>query len=56
MLKRVVIAVASLSLALTAQAKVDEGQAQRLGQDLTPLGGEKAGNRGQYPGLDWRYH
>ncbi|WP_339514043.1 DUF1329 domain-containing protein [Pseudomonas sp. RL_15y_Pfl2_60] len=30
--------------ALQAQAKVDEAQAVRLGQDLTPLGGEMAGN------------
>ena len=32
--------------ALQAQAKVDETQAARLGQDLTPLGGERAGNTG----------
>lgn len=30
--------------ALQAQAKVDSAQAARLGQDLTPLGGERAGN------------
>ncbi|MDX1297462.1 MAG: DUF1329 domain-containing protein [Pseudomonas sp.] len=30
--------------ALQAQAKVDNVQAARLGQDLTPLGGERAGN------------
>ncbi|MFP6862134.1 DUF1329 domain-containing protein [Pseudomonas sp.] len=30
--------------ALQAQAKVDSTQAARLGQDLTPLGGERAGN------------
>ncbi|TWC37753.1 uncharacterized protein DUF1329 [Pseudomonas sp. SJZ079] len=29
---------------LQAQAKVDSVQAARLGQDLTPLGGERAGN------------
>jgi hypothetical protein len=29
---------------LQAQAKVDSAQAARLGQDLTPLGGERAGN------------
>jgi hypothetical protein len=29
---------------LQAQAKVDGAQAARLGQDLTPLGGERAGN------------
>ena len=31
-------------LTLQAQAKVDSTQAERLGQDLTPLGGERAGN------------
>lgn len=31
-------------VALQAQAKVDTPQAARLGQDLTPLGGERAGN------------
>lgn len=31
-------------IALNAQAKVDNAQASRLGQDLTPLGGEMAGN------------
>lgn len=30
--------------ALQAQARVDEAQAARLGQDLTPLGAERAGN------------
>ncbi|MCJ8170561.1 DUF1329 domain-containing protein [Atopomonas sediminilitoris] len=53
MLKRVVFAAASLTLALSVHAKVDEGQAQRLGQDLTPLGGEKAGNAdGSIPAWD----
>lgn len=32
------------AVALNAQAKVDDNQANRLGQDLTPLGGEMAGN------------
>ncbi|WP_339488763.1 DUF1329 domain-containing protein [Pseudomonas sp. EL_65y_Pfl2_R95] len=32
------------AVALNAQAKVDNSQANRLGQDLTPLGGEIAGN------------
>jgi hypothetical protein len=32
------------ALALQAQAKVDASQAARLGQELTPLGGERAGN------------
>ncbi|WP_372865948.1 DUF1329 domain-containing protein [Pseudomonas sp.] len=31
-------------VALQAQAQVDSAQAARLGQDLTPLGGERAGN------------
>ena len=32
------------ALAFQAQAKVDASQAARLGQELTPLGGERAGN------------
>ena len=32
------------ALALQAQARVDADQAERLGRDLTPLGGEMAGN------------
>ncbi|MDO9619644.1 MAG: DUF1329 domain-containing protein [Pseudomonas sp.] len=39
--------------ALQAQAKVDSTQAARLGQDLTPLGGERAGNAaGTIPAWD----
>ena len=39
--------------ALQAQAKVDTTQAARLGQDLTPLGGERAGNAaGTIPAWD----
>ncbi|UVE18100.1 DUF1329 domain-containing protein [Pseudomonas sp. LS44] len=39
------LAVLLLALAaLPAQAKVDSQQAARLGEDLTPLGGERAGN------------
>jgi hypothetical protein len=39
--------------ALQAQAKVDSIQAARLGQDLTPLGGERAGNAaGTIPAWD----
>jgi hypothetical protein len=40
------IAVLSLAAAvsLPAQARVDAAQAARLGQDLMPLGGERAGN------------
>lgn len=41
------------SCALQAQAKVDSTQAARLGQDLTPLGGERAGNAaGTIPAWD----
>ncbi len=39
--------------ALQAQAKVDSAQAAHLGQDLTPLGGERAGNAaGTIPAWD----
>ncbi len=39
--------------ALQAQAKIDSVQAARLGQDLTPLGGERAGNAaGTIPAWD----
>ncbi|WP_405121188.1 DUF1329 domain-containing protein [Pseudomonas leptonychotis] len=39
--------------ALQAQAKIDSAQAARLGQDLTPLGGERAGNTaGTIPAWD----
>ncbi len=39
------VAVLALAvLCLPAQAKVDAAQAARLGQDLTPLGGERAAN------------
>jgi hypothetical protein len=39
--------------ALQAQASVDSAQAARLGQDLTPLGGERAGNAaGTIPAWD----
>src|SRR5699024_10967674 len=41
------------ALALNAYAKVDSVQAARLGQDLTPLGAERAGNTaGTIP--EWR--
>ncbi|WAJ37109.1 DUF1329 domain-containing protein [Pseudomonas sp. GOM7] len=43
MLRSVSIVLLS-ALALQAQAKVDAAQAERLGRDLTPLGGEMAGN------------
>ena len=39
--------------ALQAHASVDSAQAARLGQDLTPLGGERAGNAaGTIPAWD----
>lgn len=41
------------AFALQAQAKVDAAQAARLGQDLMPLGGERAGNAaGTIPAWD----
>ncbi|WP_420559988.1 DUF1329 domain-containing protein [Tepidicaulis sp.] len=47
------IALASVlvagSLAGTAAAKVPEAQTNRLGNDLTPIGAEKAGNGGDIP-------
>ncbi|WP_068826419.1 DUF1329 domain-containing protein [Pseudomonas sp. BMS12] len=41
---RSALAVALLGSCLSAQAKVSEAEAARLGQDLTPIGAEKAGN------------
>jgi len=41
---RHVAVLALAALCLPAQAKVDAAQAARLGQDLTPLGGERAAN------------
>ncbi|MDP3814902.1 DUF1329 domain-containing protein [Pseudomonas sp.] len=38
------LSILLLAVALQAQAKIDPIQAARLGQDLTPLGGERAGN------------
>ena len=47
------LAILLLAVALQAQAKVDPTQAARLGQDLTPLGGERAGNAaGSIPAWD----
>lgn len=43
MLKKIAILLLA-GAALQAQAKVEQTQAARLGQDLTPLGGERAGN------------
>lgn len=41
---RTTLAVALLGSSLALQAKVSNEEAARLGQDLTPLGAEKAGN------------
>jgi hypothetical protein len=42
-----------LALPLAAQAKVSQAEADRLGKDLTPLGGEVAGNKdGSIPTYD----
>ena len=47
------LAILLLAVALQAQAKVDPTQAARLGHDLTPLGGERAGNAaGSIPAWD----
>lgn len=47
------LSILLLAVALQAQAKVDSAQAARLGQDLTPLGGERAGNAaGTIPAWD----
>lgn len=52
MLRSVSILLLS-ALVLPAQAKVDASQAARLGQDLMPLGGERAGNAsGTIPAWD----
>ena len=52
MLRKLSILLLAAS-AWQAQAKVDSVQASRLGQDLTPLGGERAGNAsGSIPAWD----
>lgn len=52
MLKRYSLLLLAV-LAVQAQAKVEPAQAARLGQDLTPLGGERAGNAdGTIPAWD----
>ena len=52
MLRHVAV-LALAALCLPAQAKVDAAQAARLGQDLTPLGGERAANAaGTIPAWD----
>ena len=47
MMKKIGIIAAALTVALTTvpvQAKVTADEAAKLGTELTPLGGEKAGN------------
>lgn len=44
MLNKVAVLLLAAACATAAQAKVDAAQAARLGQELTPLGGERAGN------------
>lgn len=47
MMKNIIIASSAIALAISAaslQAKVSEAEAAKLGNELTPLGGEKAGN------------
>ncbi|BAN46964.1 DUF1329 domain-containing protein [Metapseudomonas resinovorans] len=43
-LMRSALAIALLGSCLVAQAKISDAELARLGQDLTPLGAEKAGN------------
>ncbi|AZD86957.1 hypothetical protein C4K14_4135 [Pseudomonas chlororaphis subsp. aureofaciens] len=43
-LLRTILAASLLIVCLTAQAKVSPEEAARLGQDLTPMGAERAGN------------
>ena len=50
MMKKIGIIAAALTVALTTvpvQAKVTADEAAKLGTELTPLGGEKAGNAGR---------
>ncbi len=52
-LAAVTLAAVCGSLSLSAQAKVSASEADRLGKDLMPLGGEKAGNAdGSIPAWD----
>ena len=47
MMKKLALVTSAIALALSAasvQAKVSEAEAAKLGNELTPLGGEKAGN------------
>ncbi len=56
MMKKLVLLTTAVTLALGAtqlQAKVSEAEAAKLGNELTPLGGEKAGNAdGSIPAWD----
>ncbi|RCI72116.1 hypothetical protein DT376_25470 [Pseudomonas aeruginosa] len=52
MLKKLGILLLGAGCAWAAQAKVDEVQAARLDQDLTPLGAERAGNADALVGAD----
>lgn len=56
MIKNLVVTTSAIALALSvsfAQAKVSQEQASKLGSELTPLGGEKAGNAdGSIPAWD----
>ncbi|MBU2876302.1 MULTISPECIES: DUF1329 domain-containing protein [Alteromonadaceae] len=56
MIKNLVVTTSALALALSvsfAHAKVSQEQAAKLGTELTPLGGEKAGNAdGSIPAWD----
>ncbi|MBC9252607.1 outer membrane lipoprotein-sorting protein [Pseudomonas alcaligenes] len=50
---RIIAVLMLAAAALPAQARVDAAQAARLGQDLMPLGGERAGNAaGTIPAWD----
>lgn len=55
-MKKLALVASAIAMALTvnvAQAKVSEAEAAKLGTELTPLGGEKAGNAdGSIPAWD----
>lgn len=44
MLRTIAVLSLAAAVSLPAHARVDAAQAARLGQDLMPLGGERAGN------------
>ena len=44
MLRTITVLSLAAAVSLPAHARVDAAQAARLGQDLMPLGGERAGN------------